>query len=89
MIFECSVCGYVYDEEDEGRPWADLPDDWVCPICGADTSYFDALDAPADKSPDPSGNVGDLENYLGAWKRPSDDLEESFSVIQKMAIGGE
>ncbi len=88
MNFECSVCGYVYDERNEDRSWADLPEDWVCPICGADTSYFEVQDAPAEQTPASSGGASGLDDYLGAWKRPSDDLEESFSVVQQMAIDG-
>lgn len=38
--FRCSVCGYVYDEEEEGEPFNDLPDDWQCPVCGAPKSEF-------------------------------------------------
>lgn len=36
----CRICGYVYDEEKEGKPFADLPDTWVCPLCGADKDSF-------------------------------------------------
>ena len=36
----CGICGYVYDEEKEGIPFRELPDDWVCPLCGADKSAF-------------------------------------------------
>ena len=46
--YECTVCGYVYDPElgdsdggiDPGTPFEKLPDDWVCPICGASKSEF-------------------------------------------------
>jgi rubredoxin len=47
--YVCSVCGYVYDP-DEGDPdngiakgtaFGDLPDDWVCPVCGATKDQFD------------------------------------------------
>ena len=31
--YRCSVCGEIYDEEDEGVRFEDLPDDWVCPLC--------------------------------------------------------
>lgn len=39
----CKLCGYIYDEEigDEdsgikpGTKFEDIPDDWVCPVCGA------------------------------------------------------
>ena len=36
----CSICGYVYDEAKEGVPFRDLPDTWVCPLCGAAKSAF-------------------------------------------------
>ena len=47
--YECSVCGYVYDPEegdpdngiDPGTPFDDLPDDWVCPVCGATRDQFE------------------------------------------------
>jgi rubredoxin len=44
----CDVCGLIYDEEkglpDEGiapgTRWEDIPDDWVCPDCGATRDAF-------------------------------------------------
>jgi rubredoxin len=50
--WECTVCGYIYDPR-EGDPDADiqpgtkfqnLPDDWVCPECGADKSMFQKVE---------------------------------------------
>lgn len=46
--YKCTVCGYIYDPEkgdpDSGikphTPFEKLPDDWVCPVCGADKSAF-------------------------------------------------
>jgi len=48
MKWVCSVCGYVYDEStgdaDNNLPagvkFADLPDDFVCPICGVGKDSF-------------------------------------------------
>ena len=50
--YECDVCGYIYDPEQgdpdngvaSGTPFEALPDDWVCPDCGADKSQFTKLD---------------------------------------------
>ena len=47
--FVCTVCGYIYDESAgipdkgivPGTKWEDLPDDWVCPICGAAKAEFE------------------------------------------------
>ena len=49
-IYICSVCGYDYDEAKgdsksgiaPGTKWEDVPEDWVCPVCGADKSMFKA-----------------------------------------------
>lgn len=40
MRYVCSVCGYVYDEEKEKRAFSQLPESWVCPLCGAAKSLF-------------------------------------------------
>lgn len=34
----CTVCGYVYYGEE-------VPDDYVCPVCGVDKSYFEKQEA--------------------------------------------
>ena len=39
MRYICSICGYIYDEA-ENTPWAELPEDWKCPLCGASKSDF-------------------------------------------------
>ena len=50
--YMCVICGYVY-EEDEGRPedgmppgtrWADVPENWKCPDCGAAKSDFEMIE---------------------------------------------
>ncbi|NMA08265.1 MAG: rubredoxin [Clostridiales bacterium] len=49
----CSVCGFIYDEAKglpeagiaPGTGWEDLPDDWVCPLCGAAKAEFKEQDA--------------------------------------------
>lgn len=38
--YQCSICGYIYDEEIEKVKFNDLPDDWQCPLCGAPKSLF-------------------------------------------------
>jgi rubredoxin len=47
--YVCSVCGYVYDPAEgdpdggiaPGTPFEELPDDWVCPVCGASKDQFE------------------------------------------------
>lgn len=41
--WKCSVCGYIYDEAREKVPFAELPEDWTCPVCGAPKSAFNLI----------------------------------------------
>ncbi|MCK9423117.1 MAG: rubredoxin [Bacteroidales bacterium] len=46
--YRCSICGHVYDPQEgdpdswiaPGTPFEDIPEDWVCPICGAGKSEY-------------------------------------------------
>jgi flavin reductase (DIM6/NTAB) family NADH-FMN oxidoreductase RutF/rubredoxin len=38
--YECDICGYIYNESEEGIPFENLPDDWTCPLCGAGKEEF-------------------------------------------------
>jgi flavin reductase (DIM6/NTAB) family NADH-FMN oxidoreductase RutF/rubredoxin len=38
--FECTACGYVYDEAEHEIRFADLPEDWICPVCGSEKADF-------------------------------------------------
>ncbi len=39
MKYEC-VCGWIYDEEETGVKFSDLPDDFVCELCGLGKEDF-------------------------------------------------
>ncbi len=38
--FECTACAYVYDEAEQEVRFADLAEDWICPVCGSEKSDF-------------------------------------------------
>lgn len=48
----CTVCGYVYVPEDgdpdndvaPGTAWEDVPEEWVCPLCGVGKEDFEKED---------------------------------------------
>jgi len=52
MKYVCSICGYEYDEEkgepdsgiEPGTKWEDVPEDFVCPVCGAPKDAFEKSD---------------------------------------------
>ena len=49
--WQCIVCGFIYDEAKgspeegiaPGTAWADIPEDWECPDCGAANSDFEMV----------------------------------------------
>ncbi len=51
-MYRCTVCGYIYDPDkgdpDGGIPpgtdFEDIPDDWVCPVCGVSKDMFEPLE---------------------------------------------
>jgi len=50
--YKCTVCGYIYDPElgdpdggiKPGTPFEEIPDDWVCPVCGASKDKFEKVE---------------------------------------------
>lgn len=50
--YKCVICGYIYDPEEgdpeggisPGTAFKDIPNDWVCPVCGVTTDDFEELE---------------------------------------------
>ncbi len=50
--YQCLVCDHIYDPVEgdpdggiaPGTPFEDIPNDWICPVCGAEKSDFEILD---------------------------------------------
>jgi len=46
--FQCAMCGWIYDEAkgipeegiEPGTSWDEVPDNWVCPVCGSGKEDF-------------------------------------------------
>ncbi len=49
--WQCVICQYIYDpaagDPDNGvapgTPFEDIPDSWVCPLCGAGKDSFEEM----------------------------------------------
>jgi rubredoxin len=47
----CRICGYEYDPAEgdpdggirPGTPFESIPEDWLCPICGAARDMFEEV----------------------------------------------
>jgi glutamate synthase domain-containing protein 2 len=84
-VYKCTVCNYLYDEVKEGTKWEDLPDDWVCPVCGSAKSYFILVEAGEEQA-DSSSKTSTPS--LDDFRRTSDDLEVYMADIRAMAETG-
>lgn len=50
--YVCDVCGYIYDPAvgdpdngiEPGTAFEDLPEDWLCPLCGVGKDEFNKVD---------------------------------------------
>jgi rubredoxin len=50
--YKCIICGYIYDPEEgdpisgiaPGTSFEDLPDDYLCPMCGAGKEEFEVYE---------------------------------------------
>jgi rubredoxin len=49
--WRCTVCDYIYDPAqgdpangvEPGTAWEDVPDDWLCPVCGVGKDLFEEV----------------------------------------------
>ena len=51
MLYVCDTCGYIYDEENgdpdhgvaAGTKWEDVPEGYICPLCGVGKDQFSPM----------------------------------------------
>ncbi len=77
----CDECAYRYDDAAEPRPFAELPADWVCPVCGAPRAAY----RPAKDSAAPAG----AEAGPAGLDKEYDGLEEWMADIRRIAETGQ
>jgi rubredoxin len=78
--YVCTVCGFVYDEANgipeagiaPGTKWEDLPDDWVCPLCGAEKSEFE--------------KQGDTVKVSGEKPKPIMDIPSDMQELSPLEL---
>jgi glutamate synthase domain-containing protein 2/rubredoxin len=72
MIYRCKMCGELYDEA-AGVKFAELPETWVCPVCGAPKSLFEPVEE-------------EVAAGSGSFAVP---VESDMAYIQHIAATGE
>lgn len=72
MRYKCAMCGWVYDpavgDPDggiaPGTAFTDIPDDWVCPVCGASKADF----SPADAESESAAATKETSSDMAMWQ---------------------
>jgi glutamate synthase domain-containing protein 2 len=97
MMYKCSICGYIYDEKEQGKLFSDLSDDWKCPVCTGPKFLFEEVeDNNSNQGPTKSESTDNsIENegsesldYLGEFTRANDNVEKHMDIIHEMAKTG-
>ena len=81
-VYQCSICGYVYDEDKEGKPFSSLD---ACPVCKQPLSKFVCVSQ--NEEPAPAARYeGDLA-YPAEYAR-HDPACRYMAEIHEMAVSG-
>ena len=80
----CMNCGWMYAEAKEGKAFADVGSDWVCPTCGCPTELFEPLENSVWKSrpyggslhPDNEGLQDAVRDAIKKDVKKKDDEDE-------------
>lgn len=81
MKYICKICGFVYDDAKEKVPFESLPQDWVCPVCGASKSDFKLVVEEKSKKSNKSKNKKSETKFV----EKSEDLQK-LSVAELSAL---
>lgn len=82
MVYKCSICGYIYDEEKEGRPFSELTE---CPLCKQPVDKFEPVESE-EKKTDMESAPMDL-SYPQETRR-TDSNYRYMKEIHEMAVTG-
>lgn len=98
MMYKCSICGYIYDEKEQGKLFSDLSDDWKCPVCTGPKFLFEEVEGNNNSNQEPNKSKStdnSIKNegsesldYLGEFTRANDDVEKHMDIIHEMAKTG-
>lgn len=81
MKYICKICGFVYDDAKEKVPFENLPQDWVCPVCGASKLDFELVVEEKSKKSNKSKNKKSETKFV----EKSEDLQK-LSVAELSAL---
>ena len=83
MVYRCSVCGYVYDEEKEGKPCSELTE---CTICKQPVDKFEPVEA---EKAAPVEEAAKQDLSYPKETRKTDSNYRYMKEIHEMAVTGQ
>lgn len=97
--YQCTICGYIYDDAKEEVKFEDLPDNWTCPICDAPKTVFKEIKEETEKQ-EKQEKTNEVEDDLKELSNPEivyicsnlakacekEYLEEEQKLFQDLAI---
>ena len=87
--YRCVVCEYIYDENKGGTAWDDLPEDWLCPVCGSPKKLYEPVEEKAAETLSVQEADADTPGDMEALLRPGDEFESTMADIHEMAQTGQ
>ena len=82
MVYKCSICGYVYDEEKEGKPFSELTE---CPLCKQPVDKFEPVETENKPAP---AQAAPLDLSYPKDTRKTDSNYRYMKEIHEMAVTG-
>lgn len=82
MVYKCSVCGYIFDEKEQGKSFSELKE---CPICKQPVEKFELISA---KEPEPEELLKETDLNYPKDTRKTDNSYRYMKEIHEMAVTG-
>ncbi len=82
MVYKCSVCGYIFDEKEQGRAFAELKE---CPLCKQPAEKFERMSL---KEPEPEEPAEETDLSYPRDTRKTDSSYRYMKEIHEMAVTG-
>lgn len=82
--YKCKICGYIFDEEKEGKKFAELDDNWSCPACTAPKHLFEKIQEVKAETKESINNL----DYDAKFKKDYSEYEKHMNYIHEISVTG-
>ncbi|MDJ0875830.1 MAG: hypothetical protein QNJ02_11215, partial [Desulfobacterales bacterium] len=85
-VYRCTICDTLFDEDQDGRKWDQLADDWACAVCDSGKAMWQPM---ADEGSVPASPVQARGTDNAIPEKHFDEIETAMADIHTMAATGE